>query len=76
MKDCREQLSRYYPDMQVPDTDHEIARMAENHWTVINCHIDELEKRLSKLGPGRKQLDVARYQDQVTVVVNDLDVIF
>lgn len=76
MKDCKEQLSKYYPGMQVPDTDEELVKMAENHWTVINCHIDELEKRLNKLGPGRKQLDVARYQDQVTVVVNDLDLIF
>lgn len=76
MKDCRDQLSKYYPGMEIPDTEKEISRMAENHWTVISCHVDELESRLNKLGPGRKQLDVARYQDQVTVVVNDLDLIF
>lgn len=76
LKDCAEQLVRYYPGSSVPDQDEEISRLAENHWTVINCHVDELEKRLRKLGPGRKQLDVARYEDQVTVVVNDLDVVF
>jgi hypothetical protein len=76
LKDCREQLSRYYPDKQAPDQEEEIVRLAENRWTVINCHIGELESRLSKLGPGRKQLDVARWQDQVTVVVNDLDIVF
>jgi hypothetical protein len=76
MKECKDQLSRYYPGTQIPDTDEELAKTAENNWTVINCHIDELEKKLNRLGPGRKQLDVARYQDQVTVVVNDLDLIF
>ena len=75
-KECGEQLMKYFPGMVVPDHDEDVAKLAENHWTVISCHIDELEKRLRKLGPGRKQLDVARYEDQVTVVVNDLDVIF
>lgn len=76
MRDCRDQLSRYYPGMDVPKGDEDIARTAENRWIVINCHIDELENRLKVLGPGRKQLDVARYQDQVTVVVNELDFFF
>lgn len=76
MNECQEQLSRYYPGVLLPEKDEDIKKMAENHWIVINCHIDELEKKLSRLGPGRKQLDVARYQDQVTVVVNDLDLIF
>ena len=76
IKQCGEQLVKYYPGSSVPDPDEDLAKLAENHWTVINCHVDELEKRLRKLGPGRKQLDVARHEDQVTVVVNDLDVIF
>ena len=76
IKECKEQLEKYYPNLQVPDQEEELKKLAENHWSVINCHIDELEKKLSKLGPGRKQLDVARWEDQVTVVVNDLDIIF
>ena len=76
IKDCKDQLQKYYPNTQIPDQDEELKKLAENHWSVINCHIDELEKKLSKLGPGRKQLDVARWEDQVTVVVNDLDIIF
>ena len=76
VKDCKEQLRKYYPNLEVPDHDEEVKKLAENNWSVISCHIDELEKRLSKLGPGRKQLDVARWEDQVTVVVNDLDIIF
>jgi chemotaxis methyl-accepting protein methylase len=39
-------------------------------------HFEFLEKKLSKLGPGRKQLDVARWEDQVTVVINELDIVF
>ena len=76
IKNCREQLSKYFPGMEVPEQDEEIRKISENHWSVINCHVDELEGRLSRLGPGRKQIDVARWEDQVTVVVNDLDVVF
>ncbi len=75
-KDCKDQLKKYYPNLEVPDQEEEIKKLAENNWTVISCHIDELEKKLSKLGPGRKQLDVARWEDQVTVVVNELDIIW
>jgi hypothetical protein len=76
VKECKEQLQRYYPEMEVPDQEEDLKKLAENNWSVINCHIDELQDRLSKLGPGRKQLDVARWEDQVTVVVNDLDIFF
>ena len=76
IKDCKEQLQKYYPNLEIPAQDEELKRLAENNWLVINCHVDELEKKLSKLGPGRKQIDVARWEDQVTVVVNELDIIF
>lgn len=76
IKECGEQLSRYFPGMQVPEHDEDIKRLAENRWTVINCSVDDLESRLKQLGPGRKQLDVARWEDQVTVVVNELDILF
>jgi hypothetical protein len=75
-KECKEQLQKYYPNMEVPNEEEELKKLSENHWLVINCHIDELERKLSKLGPGRKQIDVARYGDQVTVVVNELDILF
>lgn len=76
VKECADQLKMYYPDMQIPDEEEELKRLAQNNWSVISCHIDELEGRLKKLGPGRKQLDVARWQDQVTVVINELDIVF
>lgn len=76
LKECKDQLQRYFPNMEITDQEEELRKLSENTWTVINCHIDELEKKLSKLGPGRKQLDVARFEDQVTVVVNELDIVF
>lgn len=70
------QLSSYYKDKELP-TEEEIIReeekLAKNNFSVINCHIDELASKLKRLPSGRKQIDVARYQDQVTVVVNELD---
>lgn len=76
LKDYKDQLQKYFPNMEISDQEEELRRLSENTWTVINCHINELEKKLSKLGPGRKQLDVARWEDQVTVVVNELDIVF
>lgn len=76
LKNCKEQLEKYYPNSELTDPTEELQKLAENQWTVINCHIDELEKKLRKLGPGRKQLDMARHEDQVTVIVNELDMIF
>lgn len=76
IKDCKDQLARYYPNMEAPDEEEEMKRLAENRWSVINCGVEELESRLKKLGPGRKQIAVARFEDKVTVVVNELDVLF
>ena len=71
-----EQLKAYFPDRELPNVEEELTRLAENHWLVINCHIGELEGRLTKLPPGRKQIAVARYEDQVTVVVNEIDIVY
>ena len=76
IKECSEQLEKYYPSSEVEDLDEQVQKLAENQWTVINCRIDDLEKNLRRLGPGRKQLDVARYEDNVTVVINELDIVF
>ena len=76
MRDAKKELQAYYPSRSVADLDEEVKKIAENHWSVVNCHISELEGKLRKLPPGRKQVTVARYEDQVTVVINELDVIF
>jgi hypothetical protein len=51
-------------------------QLPQNNWTVINCSIGELESKLKALPPGRKQVTLSRYEDQVTVVINNLDLIF
>lgn len=76
LKSVPKELSEYYPGKEAPDPDEEVKQLAKNDWTVINCHINELQAKLRELPPGRKQLDLARWQDQVTIVVNNLDVIF
>lgn len=79
LKNAATQLAQYYPGkmrVEPEEIEKEIERVSKNEWTVINCSIDELAGRLRKLPPGRKQLDIARYQNQVTVVVNELDAIF
>lgn len=75
LKECKQQLQNYYPNLEIVDQ-NDLEKLAENNWTVINCHINELESKLNTLPPGRKQMDIARYEDQVTVVVNELDIIF
>ena len=76
MTNAREQLQTYYPNRSIANLDEEVSKLAQNNFTVINCHVNELETHLKKLTPGRKQIAVTRYEDQVTVIVNELDVIF
>jgi hypothetical protein len=73
MQEATEQLAAYYPTKEPADP-QAAMQVSKNEWTVINCSIHELADKLRQLGPGRKQLDVARFQDQVTVVVNELDI--
>lgn len=79
MRKARTQISEYFPAKETPEEDYfikETQRLAKNEWQVINCHVNELAQALRDLGTGRKQLDVARWQDQVTVVVNHLEGIY
>jgi len=73
---CKEELQKYFPGAEVPDLLEENKKLAANHWVVINCHINELEAKLKALPVGRKQVELARYEDQVTVIVNELEVVF
>ena len=69
-------LKKYYPGSEVSDEEEEIKQLAENNWSVINCKIFELESRLKQLAPGRKQLAVSRYEDKVTVIVNEINILW
>lgn len=72
----KDRLQAFFPNRIIESVEEEKTKLAENHWNVISCHISELESKLRNLPPGRKQLAVARYEDQVTVVVNHLDVLY
>jgi hypothetical protein len=73
LRQCPQQLLEYFPGGECEDPEEEAKQLAPNLWSVINCRADELESRLRALPPGRKQIAVARFEDQVTVVVNELD---
>jgi hypothetical protein len=79
MRKAGKQVAAYFPSKEeatVEEFEKDVERLAKNEWQVINCHISELVNELRKLGPGRKQLDIARFEDQVTVVINHLEVLY
>lgn len=79
MQKARPQVAAYFPSKEEPeaeDIEKEIHKLSRNEWQVINCSVNELSDELRKLGHGRKQLEIARWQDQVTVVVNHLEGIY
>lgn len=71
-KHCKLQLQEFYPNKEIVDFEEELTK---NNWSVINCSINELEGILRKLPRGRKQIEMARFEDQITVIVNELDFI-
>lgn len=76
MTEGKEHLKAYFPNRPVADLDQEIKKLSENNFSVINCKAIELQEKLRKLPPGRKQIAVARHEDEVTVIINELDVIY
>lgn len=76
MKLGGEQLKKFFSDKILVTPEEEEAKLAKNNWSVINCSIGELEANLKKLSKGRKQIAISRYEDQVTVIVNELDILF
>lgn len=76
LKEAKEQVLNYFPNKEVMSQEEEIERLAKNNWYVINCSIGDLEKEMKKLPAGRKQVTMSRYEDQVTVIVNELDNLF
>lgn len=73
LKHCVSQLKEYYPDGEIGEEENP-ANLIENHFTVINCNINELATRLRALPLGRKYVAIARFEDQVTCVINELDI--
>lgn len=76
LSECPDMLRQYFVGREIADPTEEAQKLMKNNWSVINCHINELEDKMKKLAPGRKQIAVARYEEQVTLVVNELDLIY
>lgn len=52
------------------------SREAEMNWKVINTTIFELENELASVAGGRKILQITRYKEQVTAIINDMTTLF
>lgn len=66
------QLKTYFGnDIKIEESIIEEEPEQVNQWKVVNCHIDELEGILQSLPHGPKQIAIARYEDQLTMVIND-----
>lgn len=79
IKRCKKELKEYYPNLSISKVDEEekeVEILSKNNFSVINCHVDELEEKLRTLPPGRKQIAVCRFEDQATVILNELDVLY
>ena len=86
MAEAKDQLAKYFPDKFVPNADQiapnsplaqpDVRKLAQNRFSVINCTVFDLEERMQKLPPGRKQITITRWEDQVTVLVNELELVF
>lgn len=75
-REATPQLQVYYPNREILSEAEEIKQLSKNNWTVINCKVDELEDRLRRLPNGRKQIAMSRYENEVTVVINELDILY
>ncbi len=73
MKEAKDQLTTYFPLKEQSSEEIVEEKISKNEWTVINCTIHELQSKLKSLRPGPMQLQIARFEDQVTVVVNHLE---
>lgn len=76
MREAQSEIQQYFPEKEYKKIDEKLEKLARNNWTIINCSIGELEGRLKSLAPGRKQIALSRYEDQVTVIVNELEQLF
>jgi hypothetical protein len=72
----KDKLKAYFPTKDIETPQEELDRLSQNRWMVINCNISELEDKLRKLPKGRKQIAVTRWQEFVTVIVCELDVVY
>jgi hypothetical protein len=74
LKHGKTQLETYFPGRIVSDIEAEDRAYHSNNFTVIDCHVSELQAKLNKLAPSRfKQITCSRYEDKVVVIINEPD---
>lgn len=73
----KDRLGKYFSNNEIVHPKDEAKEASQNNWKVITCKSHELENKLNELHKfGRKQIAVARYQDDVTVIINDMGIVF
>lgn len=71
MKTASKELATYFPNKEMGDPEEEPRLKAE--WIVISCDVDELASRLRKLPKPVSVQGVARWENQVTVIIKESD---
>ncbi len=64
-----------FPTQNIEEALEENRKMDLN-WKVINTTIHDLENELAGVEGGRKILQITRYKEQVTAIINDLTSLF
>lgn len=70
--ECGELLRQYYPNKEIGEEVIKEIDKEDGSWMVINCHVNELENNLRKIKYTKTNIAVARYEDQVTVIVKEI----
>jgi hypothetical protein len=70
----QDRLQGYFGEVEFDVTAPEsFDPVGATNFSVINCSIHDLEDKLNALPAGSYQITVARYEDQVTAIINRLD---
>ena len=73
---AQDKLKAYFPQGEIVNEEEDLNKLAKNNYHVINCHINDLASNLKRFPEGRKQIAIARFEDQVTVIINELDLLY
>ena len=69
-----ERLKQYFPTKEMVTTEEEVDGAA-NDYVVINCPVEQLQDRLRTYPKTKRMVAAARWQNRVTVVLNDVSAI-
>jgi hypothetical protein len=76
LSEAETNVKAFFPNKGFVSPQQVMESVMQNNWTVINCNINNLEEELKKLKSGRKQITMGRYEDQITVIVNELEMVY